>query len=44
VRSVVEKPRLDALAAAISEFDFDSALSKLNTIIQMSALSEPLNE
>jgi CheY-like chemotaxis protein len=44
VRSVVEKPRLDALAAAISEFDFDSALSKLNTIIQISALSEPLNE
>jgi CheY-like chemotaxis protein len=44
VSSVVDKPELDALEMAIKEFDFDSALSKLNEIVQMPELSEPPNE
>jgi HPt (histidine-containing phosphotransfer) domain-containing protein len=41
---VVDKQQLDALGSAISEFDFDSALSKLNEILQITALSEPPND
>jgi len=44
VAGVVDKPKLESLGASISEFDFESSLSKLNEIAQLSALSEQSNE
>jgi PAS domain S-box-containing protein len=40
LRGIADKPRLDALGTAISEFDFESAISKLNEIAQVFPLSE----
>jgi PAS domain S-box-containing protein len=41
---IVNKAPLDALGAAISEFDFESALSKLNEIAQIYSISEQSND
>jgi hypothetical protein len=42
--SAVDKPKLEALGASVSEFDFESALLKLNEIVQLYGLSEQDNE
>jgi hypothetical protein len=42
--SAVDKPKLESLGASISEFDFESALLKLNEIVQLYGLSEQDNE